>query len=188
MSGHEPQARIVPFRGEYHSLKPEAHHLVRGLIYPVPDPKFPFLGVHFTGTLDGNVECGPNAVLAFAREGYRRRDVNLAELLGSLTYPGLLRVIPRYWRTGLLEMWRSVSKPAFVRALQRLLPEITADQLESAPAGVRAQAITPDGQIVDDFLFQESGRVLNVCNAPSPAATASLNIGGLIVERLEQQL
>ena len=187
MSGHKPPARIVPFRGEYYALKPDAHHLVRGLIYPVPDPKFPFLGVHFTRMIDGSAECGPNAVLAFAREGYRRRDINLVDLFGSLTYPGLLRVIPRYWRTALLEMWRSVSKPAFVLALKRLLPAITADQLEPAPAGVRAQAITPDGQIVDDFLFQESERIVNVGNAPSPAATASLNIGRLIVEKLAER-
>ncbi len=188
LSGAEPPARIVPFRGEYYELAPGSHHLVRGLIYPVPDPRFPFLGVHFTRTIGGGVECGPNAVLAFAREGYRRRDIHPGELLETLTYPGFLKLAARHWRMGALEMWRSFSRPAFVKALQRLLPEITSEDLEPAPAGVRAQAVRPDGELVDDFLFEEHGRVLNVCNAPSPAATASLSIGERIVDRLEERL
>jgi L-2-hydroxyglutarate oxidase len=188
MSGAKPTAKIVPFRGEYYALKPEAHHLCRNLIYPVPDPNFPFLGVHFTRLIDGGVECGPNAVLAFAREGYRKTDVNLADLAESLTYPGFLKMAAKYWKTGLGEMWRSVSKAAFVKALQRLLPEIRAEHLEPAPAGVRAQAVSRDGGLVDDFLIQETDHVINIGNAPSPAATASLNIGKLIVERLAPRL
>jgi L-2-hydroxyglutarate oxidase LhgO len=188
LTGMAPEAKIVPFRGEYYELRPEAHHLVQGLIYPVPDPSFPFLGVHFTRMINGGVECGPNAVLAFAREGYRKTDIHLGDLFESLTYPGLLRVIPKYGRTGMGEIWRSISKRAFVRALQRLVPEIRAEHLEPAPSGVRAQAMRPDGSMVDDFLIQESDRVINVGNAPSPAATASLNIGRLIVERLAQRL
>ena len=184
LSGARPEARIVPFRGEYYELKPEAHHLCRGLIYPVPDPSFPFLGVHFTRMIAGGVECGPNAVLAFAREGYRMTDVNLRDLFESLTYPGFLRLARKYWRVGLEEMWRSISKRAFVRALQRLVPEITARDLNPAPAGIRAQALNRQGSLVYDFDIRETPRVLNVCNAPSPAATACLNIGRLIVDRL----
>jgi L-2-hydroxyglutarate oxidase len=184
LSGQKPAALIVPFRGEYYALKPAAHHLCKSLIYPVPDPSFPFLGVHFTRVVGGGVECGPNAVLAFAREGYRKTDVNLADLAESLVYPGFLRLAARYWRTGLGEMWRSFSKSAFVRALQRLLPDIRAEHLEPAPAGVRAQAVARDGTMVDDFLIQETERVVNVGNAPSPAATASLTIGQTIVGRL----
>jgi L-2-hydroxyglutarate oxidase len=188
LGGQEPAARIVPFRGEYYALKPAAAHLCRNLIYPVPDPAFPFLGVHFTRMIHGGVECGPNAVLAFAREGYHKTDVNLADLAETLTYPGFLRLARRYWRTGLGELWRSMSKAAFVRALQRLLPAIRAADLESAPAGVRAQAVARDGGLVDDFLIQEHGRVVNVLNAPSPAATASLAIGARVVERLAARL
>jgi (S)-2-hydroxyglutarate dehydrogenase len=188
MSGEKPGAKIVPFRGEYFELKPEAHHYCKNLIYPVPDPNFPFLGVHFTRMIDGSVECGPNAVLAFAREGYKKTDLNIADLAESLTYPGFLRMAAKYWRMGLGEMWRSVSKAAFVKALQRLLPEIRAEHLEPAPAGVRAQAVTRQGGLVDDFLIQETDRVINVGNAPSPAATASLNIGKLIAERLGPRL
>jgi L-2-hydroxyglutarate oxidase len=184
MSGEKPGAKIVPFRGEYFELKHDVHHFCKNLIYPVPDPSFPFLGVHFTRMINGSVECGPNAVLAFAREGYKKTDVNFADLAESLTYPGFLRMAAKYWKTGLGEMWRSASKAAFVKALQRLLPEIRAEHLEPAPAGVRAQAVTPEGGLVDDFLIQESDRVINVGNAPSPAATASLNIGKLIAERL----
>ncbi|TWT88462.1 L-2-hydroxyglutarate oxidase LhgO [Pseudobythopirellula maris] len=188
MAGSKNPARIVPFRGEYFKLKDNAKHLCRDLIYPTPDPAFPFLGVHFTRMVDGSIECGPNAVLAFAREGYDKRTINLGELTGSLTYGGFVRMAIRHWRMGAGEMWRSVSKAAFVRALQRLVPEITAEALEPAPAGVRAQALTPDGKLVDDFLIDESGRpgarVVNVLNAPSPAATAALKIGETIVERL----
>lgn len=188
LSGQDPAMKIIPFRGEYFELKPSAHRLCRNLIYPTPDPNFPFLGVHFTRMIGGGVECGPNAVLAFAREGYRKRDVNLRDLTEALTYRGFLKLAAKYWRTGLGEMWRSVSKGAFVRALQRLVPEIQAADLVSAPAGVRAQAVAPDGSMVDDFLIQETEHVVNVCNAPSPAATASLNIGSLIVDKLASRL
>ena len=184
LSGQKPEAKIVPFRGEYFELTPEAEHLCRTLIYPVPDPKFPFLGVHFTRMVLGGVECGPNAVLAFAREGYTKRDINLRDLAESLTYSGFLRMASRHWKTGCMEMWRSFSKRAFVRALQRLIPEIRSEHLHHAPSGVRAQALGRDGKLLDDFLIQETDRIINVGNAPSPAATAALNIGGLIVERL----
>jgi L-2-hydroxyglutarate oxidase len=187
LSGQQPEAKIVPFRGEYYEVKPSAQHLCRNLIYPVPDPSFPFLGVHFTRMIHGGVECGPNAVLAFAREGYHKTDINLADLVETLTYSGFLKMAAKYWQTGLGEMWRSLSKAAFVKALQHLLPEIRAADLEPAPAGIRAQAIAPDGSMVDDFMLQESERVVNVCNAPSPAATASLNIGKLIVDKLAQR-
>lgn len=184
MSGQQPTAQIVPFRGEYFELKPDAQHLVKGLIYPVPDPNFPFLGVHFTRMIHGGVECGPNAVLAFAREGYYKTSFNPFDLFESLTYSGFLRLAWKHWRAGFHEMWRSLSKPAFVSALQRLVPEIRSEHLVPAPAGVRAQAVTPDGQLVDDFLILQNDLVINVCNAPSPAATASLNIGKLIVDKL----
>ncbi|MHC4875210.1 MAG: L-2-hydroxyglutarate oxidase [Planctomycetota bacterium] len=184
LSGQTPEAKIVPFRGEYFELTSEAEHLCRTLIYPVPDPKFPFLGVHFTRMVLGGVECGPNAVLAFAREGYTKRDINLRDLAESLTYPGFLRMASKHWRTGCMEMWRSFSKRAFVKALQRLIPEIRSEHLHHAPSGVRAQALGRDGKLLDDFLIQETDRIVNVGNAPSPAATAALNIGSLIVERL----
>jgi L-2-hydroxyglutarate oxidase len=184
MSGQKIDSKIIPFRGEFFELKPEARHLCRNLIYPVPDPNFPFLGVHFTRLIHPGVECGPNAVLAFAREGYRKRDISLRDLTETLAFRGFQKMAVKYWRTGLGEMWRSFSKKAFVRALQRLVPEIQMEHLTPAPSGVRAQAVLPDGTMVDDFLISESERVINVCNAPSPAATASLNIGKLIVERL----
>lgn len=180
--------QIVPFRGEYFELSAEADHLCRGLIYPVPDPQFPFLGVHFTRMIEGGVECGPNAVLAFAREGYTKWDINLRDLFESLTYGGFLRMASRHWRTGLGEMWRSFSKAAFVKALQRLVPEIRAEHLHAAPAGVRAQALQPDGNLVDDFLILEDGPLVNVCNAPSPAATAALNIGKLVADNASARL
>ena len=187
-AGADPAAKIVPFRGEYYTLSPQAQHLCRNLIYPVPDPSFPFLGVHFTRRIGGGVECGPNAVLALAREGYCWGKVNARDLAESLTYPGFLRLAGRNWRAGLGEVWRSLSKAAFVRALQRLVPEIQEERLVAAPAGVRAQALDRSGNLVDDFLFIESERVIHVCNAPSPAATASLNIGGLIVDKLSTRL
>lgn len=185
MSGQKMKEKIVPFRGEYYTLKPEAQHLCRTLIYPVPDPEFPFLGVHFTRMIEGGVECGPNAVLALAREGYNWGIISPRDLFDSCTYPGFLKLALRYWKTGLGEIWRSVSKAAFVKALQELVPEIRAEHLEVAPAGVRAQALAPEGRLVDDFLILRNERVLNVCNAPSPAATASLNIGKLIVNELQ---
>jgi len=186
-----PPARIVPFRGEYYKLRPEARSLVRNLIYPVPDPAFPFLGVHFTRMIERDqhghhVECGPNAVLALAREGYTWSDISprdLAETLGLLSF---WRLAARHWRTGLGEMWRSVSKPAFARALARLVPEIRAQDLEPAPAGVRAQALAPGGRLIDDFAIEARGPIVNVVNAPSPAATASLAIAELICDRLDE--
>lgn len=184
MTGGRPGARIVPFRGEYFLLRESARRLCRNLIYPTPDPSFPFLGVHFTRMIDGAVECGPNAVFALAREGYEKTTLNLFDLAESLSYPGFLKLAAKHWRMGAGELWRSASKRAFVRALQRLVPEITAEDLQPAPAGVRAQAVRPDGSLVDDFLIEESDRIVNVLNAPSPAATASLNIGELIVDRL----
>ncbi len=186
-SGEHVGAKIVPFRGEYYELAPAARRLCRRLIYPVPDPNFPFLGVHFTRRIDGTVECGPNAVLAFAREGYRKRDVNLRDLVETLTYSGFLRLAARNWRAGVDELRRSFSKAAFVRALQRLVPATVADDLLPGGAGVRAQAVSRDGTLVDDFLISQTGRLIHVCNAPSPAATASLNIGRLIVERMSGQ-
>ncbi|MFP6872312.1 MAG: L-2-hydroxyglutarate oxidase [Verrucomicrobiales bacterium] len=184
MGGDRPPLKIVPFRGEYYRLRESAHNLVNNLIYPVPNPNFPFLGVHFTRMIDGGVECGPNAVLAFAREGYSKLKINPAELIESLTYPGFLRLAVKYWRTGVGEMWRSISKRAFVKALSRLVPEISSGHLVPAPAGVRAQAVGHDGSMVDDFFLSRNGRILNVCNAPSPAATAALNIGKIIGEDL----
>jgi L-2-hydroxyglutarate oxidase len=184
LSGAQPASKIIPFRGEFYLVRPEAHHLVRMLIYPVPDPRYPFLGVHFTRRIDGRVECGPNAVLAFAREGYRNTTVNLRDMAETLGYRGFWRLASRYWRIGADEMRRSFSKRAFVRAAQRLVPEIEPEHFEWAPAGVRAQAVAPDGSMVDDFVITETDRVINVENAPSPAATASLNIGRLVVERL----
>ena len=188
MSGRRLDAKIIPFRGEYFELNPAAQGLCRNLIYPVPDPKFPFLGVHFTRMIGGGVECGPNAVLAFAREGYRKTDVHLADLAESLAWPGFLRLAARHWRMGAGELWRSLSKAAFVRALKRLMPEVRGEDLAAAPSGVRAMAVGRDGSMVDDFLIEETGRVVNVISAPSPAATASLNIGRLIVERVASRL
>jgi (S)-2-hydroxyglutarate dehydrogenase len=184
MGQGEAPARIVPFRGEYFVLKPEAEHLCRSLIYPVPDPRFPFLGVHFTRTAWGQVECGPNAVLAFAREGYRKRDINLRDLAETLSYPGFIRMASRYWWIATGEMVRSYSKAAFVYSLQRLMPEIQSDDLAAGPAGVRAQAVAPDGAMLDDFAFAETPRMIHVVNAPSPAATAALSIGHSLVEKL----
>ena len=184
LTGVNPGCQIVPFRGEYFALKPSAHRLCRNLIYPTPDPQFPFLGVHFTRMIDGSVECGPNAVLAFGREGYSFWSVNFRDLIGTLTYGGFVRMALKHWRMGFGEMWRSLNKGAFVRALQRLVPDIRAEDLEPAPAGIRAQAVAPDGGLVDDFLIVEGDRVVHVCNAPSPAATASLQIGTAVVDRL----
>jgi L-2-hydroxyglutarate oxidase len=180
MAGIDPEIRIVPFRGEYYLLKPERRHLVRGLIYPVADPAFPFLGVHLTRTVHGEVEAGPNAVLAFAREGYTLGRVRPGELLATLTYPGVWRMAQRYWRTGLHEFARSLSTRGFVAAVRRLVPELTAADVVKGGAGVRAQAVTPDGFLFDDFRIVEGPRAIHVLNAPSPAATASLAIGGHI--------
>jgi L-2-hydroxyglutarate oxidase LhgO len=184
LGGAKVATKIVPFRGEYYALAANARHLVNGLIYPVPDPRFPFLGLHFTKMIDGGVECGPNAVLAFAREGYAKTAIDLRDLAESLTYRGFLRMATRNWRTGLGEMWRSVSKAAFVRELQRLVPDVRSEMLIPAPAGVRAQALRPDGTLVDDFVIDTNDRIINVLNAPSPAATSSLNIGAMITEHI----
>lgn len=184
LAGSKPRAQIVPFRGEYFALSDEASSLCRALIYPVPDPRFPFLGVHFTRGIHGDVECGPNAVFAFAREGYTNRTINLRDLAGSLTYGGFLKMAARYWMNGAKEMWRSFSKRAFVRAAQRLLPEIEARHLTPAPAGVRAQAVAPDGALVDDFLIVAERGAVHLVNAPSPGATASFAIGRRVAAEL----
>jgi L-2-hydroxyglutarate oxidase LhgO len=182
MAGDDPHVMIVPFRGEYYDLVPERSSLVRGLIYPVPDPRFPFLGVHFTRRVNGSVDAGPNAVLAFRREGYRRTDFNLRDLASALGFPGFWRMAAKHWRSGLDEFYRSFSKPAFVRALQRLVPQVHMADLVPAGSGVRAQAVTRAGTLVDDFQFVPSDRMLHVLNVPSPAATASLVIGRTIVD------
>ncbi|MBI3819078.1 MAG: L-2-hydroxyglutarate oxidase [Planctomycetes bacterium] len=188
MSGARPEAKIIPFRGEYYEVAESRRFLCKNLIYPVPDPKFPFLGVHFTRMIGGHVECGPNAVLAFAREGYKKTDINIKDLFETLGYPGFRRMARKHWRMGLGEMWRSFSKKAFTRALQGLIPEIRESDLSPAPAGIRAQAVAPDGDLVDDFKIQEGGGIIHVLNAPSPAATASLNIGKIIAERAAARL
>jgi L-2-hydroxyglutarate oxidase len=182
MAGLKPQVRIVPFRGEYYFLVPEKTHLVRTLIYPVPDPRFPFLGVHFTRRIQGGVDAGPNAVLALKREGYKRTDFKLRDLAGTLTYPGFWHMAGKYWRDGASEYYRSLNKGAFVRALQQLVPEIVSSDLTADGSGVRAQAVRPDGSLVDDFEFVLAERMLHVWNVPSPAATASLPIGRHLVD------
>jgi L-2-hydroxyglutarate oxidase LhgO len=182
MAGQKPEVRIIPFRGEYYDLVPARQHLVRTLIYPVPDPIFPFLGVHFTRRIQGGVDAGPNAVLAFKREGYRWTDFSPRDFAGTLTYPGFWRMAGKYWREGAGEVYRSLSKAAFVKALQRLVPEIVSSDLVVDGSGVRAQALRSDGFLLDDFYFVQAQRMLHVCNVPSPAATASLPIGRHIVE------
>lgn len=177
LAGAKPEVRIIPFRGEYYMLRAERRALVRGLIYPVPDPEFPFLGVHLTRTVHGEVEAGPNAVFAFAREGYRFGRVSPRELAATLAYRGFRRMARRYWRMGMFEMYRSLSKDAFVRALQRLVPALRPEDVERGGAGVRAQAVSPDGSLVDDFRIVAEADAIHVLNAPSPAATASLAIG-----------
>ena len=184
LAGAKPDARIVPFRGEYYELRPERRSLVRNLIYPVPDPQFPFLGVHFTRMIDGSVHAGPNAVLSLKREGYHRTSFNLRDCMETMTYPGFWRLISRHAKMGMSEMYRSFSKKAFVRSLQQLVPEIQADDLVPAEAGVRAQALRRDGALVDDFMILREANAVQVCNAPSPAATASLEIGRVIVGQL----
>jgi L-2-hydroxyglutarate oxidase len=188
LCGVEPGVQIVPFRGEYYELVPERRSLVRNLIYPVPDPRFPFLGVHFTRMINGNVEAGPNAVLAFKREGYHRLDFSLHDTADLATNPGFWRMASRYWREAAGEFHRSFSKAAFVKALQRLMPAIRPDDLVPAGAGVRAQAVSPDGKLVDDFHIVEADRMIHVLNAPSPAATASLSIGATIAEKARRHL
>jgi L-2-hydroxyglutarate oxidase len=174
--------KIIPFRGEYFKLKAEREYLVKNLIYPVPDPNFPFLGVHFTRMKKGGVEAGPNAVLAFKREGYKKTQVNFAELAETLAWPGFQKVAGKYWKTGLGELYRSFSKAAFTKALQELIPEIQESDLVEGGAGVRAQACDRTGGLLDDFAIRESEFAINVLNAPSPAATSSLSIGGTVAE------
>jgi len=183
----DPKAKIVPFRGEYYELRPEKRHLVRHLIYPVPNPTFPFLGVHFTRMIDGSIHCGPNAVLALKREGYSWKDINLADMWDTLSYRGFWKLASRNFVEGLKEIHRSLNKKAFTRSLQRLIPEVREDDLVPSHAGVRAQALMPDGNMVDDFLIVHGERSIHVCNAPSPAATASISIGRAISEQLPQQ-
>ncbi len=178
--GLDPDAKIIPFRGEYYELMPKKRYLVRTLVYPVPNPDFPFLGVHFTRMIDGSVHAGPNAVLALKREGYRRTDINCADLFETLTFPGFWKLARKYYREGVMEMVRSASKRAFVKGLQQLIPEVTEDDLVPTDSGVRAQALTRDGKLVDDFLILKGKNSIHVCNAPSPAATASLEIGRFI--------
>ncbi len=179
--------KIIPFRGEYYKLRKEKEYLVKTLVYPVPDPNFPFHGVHFTTMVGGGVECGPNAVLAFRREGYKKSDINLAELGETLAWPGFRKVVSKYWRTGLGEIHRSYSKSAFTKALQKLMPEIREEDLIPGGAGVRAQACDRTGGLLDDFLILEDKLVINVCNAPSPAATSSLAIGQTVADWARQR-
>ncbi|HEU5229179.1 MAG TPA: L-2-hydroxyglutarate oxidase [Ktedonobacteraceae bacterium] len=186
MSGKSDEVRIVPFRGDYYVLRPERRHMVRALIYPVPDPRFPFLGVHFTRRPDGEIWAGPNAVLAFAREGYRRQDINLKELWGTLSYKGFWKMAAKYWKMGLGEMYRDYIKAAYVKELQRYMPELKSSYLLPGPSGVRAQALASDGRLVDDFLIKHGEHVVHVQNAPSPAATSSLIIARMIVDEAER--
>jgi L-2-hydroxyglutarate oxidase len=187
-SGQRPTAKIIPFRGEYYQIKKERQFLVRNLIYPVPDPKFPFLGVHFTRFIRGGIEAGPNAVLAFAREGYRWSNINPRDLTESLSFPGLWKFLARYPSLWSYEIFRSLSRAEFTRSLQKLVPEIRRNDLERGGSAVRAQAMTPDGSLIEDFHFEEGPGILHVINAPSPAATASLAIGQRIAEKVLTQL
>jgi L-2-hydroxyglutarate oxidase LhgO len=187
MTGGQRDPKIVPFRGDYLILKPEKSYLVKGNIYPVPDPEFPFLGVHFTPRMDGTIWLGPNAVLAFAREGYEFWDINPPELWDALTYPGFFKLATKYWKIGAGEMYRDLVRSAYVKALQRYVPELSPDDCLAGPSGVRAQAMAPDGSLVDDFVFEGADGVVHVRNAPSPAATSSLAIGKYIVDDAEKR-
>ncbi len=188
LCGVEPGVRIVPFRGEYYELKPKAEHLCKHLIYPVPDASLPFLGVHFTRMIGGGVECGPNAVLAFRRDGYRLRDISASDMLELARYVGFWKMARRFWWTGAHEMYRSASRRAFWHALRKLIPEVSFHDLVRAGAGVRAQAVAPDGKLVDDFFIRQANRMIHVLNAPSPAATASIAIGRSIAEMVTKEL
>jgi L-2-hydroxyglutarate oxidase LhgO len=187
LAGGPITPRIVPFRGDYYVLRSDRRDLVRSLIYPVPDPTFPFLGVHFTRTVDGEVWLGPNAVLAFAREGYRRTDFVPRDLVEAITYRGFRRLATKFWRTGVAEMWRDVSKAAFLASGRVFVPSLQLDDLLPGPSGVRAQALAPDGSLVDDFVVDRAGGILHVRNAPSPAATSSLAIGAMIADALDER-
>jgi L-2-hydroxyglutarate oxidase len=188
LAGERPDLQIIPFRGHYYTLRPESQHLCRHLIYPVPDPRYPFLGVHFTRLVSGGVECGPNAVVAFAREGYRLGDLSVRDLREMVGYRGFRRLLLANWAQGSRELARSVSRRLFVRGLQRLIPEIRPADVEAAPSGVRAQAVLPDGSMADDFIVTERHRSIHVYNAPSPAATAGLEIGRIIAGKARAQL
>ncbi|MFC1563336.1 L-2-hydroxyglutarate oxidase [candidate division KSB1 bacterium] len=180
--------RIIPFRGEYYKLKEDRKYLVKNLVYPVPDPSLPMLGVHFTRLISGEIEAGPNAVFAFSREGYKKTDIDFGELFGSLFYPGFIKLAKNYFKTGIMEMRRSFSRKLFAQSLQRLVPEITKADIERAGAGVRAQACDISGKLIDDFVFLEGEGIINVLNAPSPAATSSLSIGGTIASMAIKRL
>ena len=184
MAGIEINLEIVPFRGEYYEVRPERRHLIRNLIYPVPDPRFPFLGVHFTRRVNASVEAGPNALLAFRREGYNGASPDMSEAVEMLRFPGFWKMARKYWRMGMAEQYRAWVKPAFTKALQKMVPELQESDLAPGGSGVRAQAVDAKGNLVDDFHFVHSGRMIHVCNVPSPAATASLEIGREIVEMM----
>ncbi|NDI36893.1 L-2-hydroxyglutarate oxidase [Chengkuizengella sediminis] len=186
MTGLKPDLQIVPFRGEYYELIPEKHYLVKNLIYPVPNPDFPFLGVHFTRMMNGGVEAGPNAVLSLKREGYRKTDFDLRDFSEVMSFRGFWKLAAKYWQEGAKEMWRSYSKKAFVKSLQELIPSIQEGDLEPAPSGVRAQALQSNGKLVDDFYIVSGKRSIHVCNAPSPAATACFPIGREIAEKVPE--
>jgi len=187
MAGVQTNLEIVPFRGEYYEVRPERRNLIRNLIYPVPDPRFPFLGVHFTRRVNGSVEAGPNALLAFRREGYNGASPDMDEAMGMLRFPGFWKMARKYWRMGMAEQYRSWMKPAFAKALQKMVPELKESDLAPGGSGVRAQAVDANGNLLDDFHFVHSGRMIHVCNVPSPAATASLEIGREIVDMMAQR-
>ena len=187
MGGVNPDVRIIPFRGEYYELAEDKRHLIHNLVYPVPDPTFPFLGVHYTRRITGGIEAGPNAVFAFRREGYKKSDISLGETFSALFWPGFMKVMWKYWRMGLGEFYRSYNKSAFTRALQKLSPEVRKSDLVPGGAGVRAQACARDGSLIDDFLIEQDNLMINVLNAPSPAATASLAIGETIAEMIAER-
>ena len=188
LNGNRHDVRIIPFRGEYYELKKDKQHLIKNLVYPVPDPNFPFLGVHFTRMKKGGVEAGPNAVLAYQREGYKKTHINIKEMVEILTWPGFQKVVGKYWKTGMGEFYRSYSKSAFTKALQRLLPELKKSDLISGGAGVRAQACDKEGNLLDDFVLDEGANFIHVLNAPSPAATSSLSIGDTLAEMAIKKL
>jgi (S)-2-hydroxyglutarate dehydrogenase len=188
LCGVVPGVQIIPFRGEYYKLKKEKEYLVRNLIYPVPDPRFPFLGVHFTRMINGGVEAGPNAVLALKREGYSKKDFSFADMSKMISYAGFWKMAAKYYRMGFEEFYRSYNKKAFVKALQKLVPEIQGNDIQPGGAGVRAQALAPDGKLIDDFRIVETERMVHVLNAPSPAATASISIGRKISEMVIKKL
>ena len=184
MAGEKLDLKIIPFRGEYYYLKEEKKHMLKNLIYPVPDPNFPFLGVHFTRRITGEIEAGPNAVFAWKREWYKKTDFKLSDVLESISWSGFRKVALKYWKTGMGEYYRSYSKAAFVKALQKLMPSIQEEDLIPAGAGVRAQACHRDGSLIDDFFIQENGKTIHVLNAPSPAATSSLSIGDTLSDKV----